>query len=546
MDARKCAQDVLRCAVCKENIVEMMCIFCSVYTCNECVREHSDDYTQHQFVNLKERGNEGQNYSECGIHKNFICEILCRDCDVYLCTKCVLTNAHKTHELLNMEEVFVLKCTEEIVQNDIHELKDKIYPAYESVAKDIEGEMQAVIEQYEKLLKAALKYGQIWHEIINRCTDRFIGKIKHKRKLHLDELKKDLEEIQKSLSQISFDIRNAERKLASKDFFYTPHTMNFEKLHVPQKTFATIPEFQPWKINELNIEESIFKQFGNLSKVNFWKEERNFPIKSTESHKEPKVVSIFNTGLNSSQSLAYFSDEQIWTSGQVSEVKCFNNQGQLKETFRTKTRQQPSDIGVTKEGHLIYCDEWGTVNIVREGIGEEVIKLLDWSPINLCVASNDDLLIMMYSHDFTYTKVVRYSKFKVVQIIQCDPKGKPLYSENVSPKYLRENGNQDVCVSDSDAVVVVNKKGVLRFRYNGISSSSKKSFKPLGICVNSKSHIFIADCYNHSIHIIDHNGKFLRQIQECGLNNPHGLCMDKSENLFVVEQKTGDVKKIIF
>ena len=59
----KCAQDVLRCAVCKENIVEMMCIFCSVYTCNECVREHSDDYTQHQFVNLKERGTEGQNYS---------------------------------------------------------------------------------------------------------------------------------------------------------------------------------------------------------------------------------------------------------------------------------------------------------------------------------------------------------------------------------------------------------------------------------------------------------------------------------------------------
>ena len=114
--------------------------------------------------------------------------------------------------------------------------------------------------------------------------------------------------------------------------------------------------------------------------------------------------------------MAYFSDEQIWTSGQVSEVKCFNNQGQLKETFRTKTRQQPSDIGVTKEGRLAYCDEWGTVNIVREGIGEEVIKLLDWSPINLCVASNDDLLIMMYSHDFTYTQNLKwYRSYSVIQ-----------------------------------------------------------------------------------------------------------------------------------
>lgn len=204
---------------------------------------------------------------------------------------------------------------------------------------------------------------------------------------------------------------------------------------------------------------------------------------------------------------------------------------------------------MTKYGQLIYCDNGGTVNFLKNGQFEEVIKLIDWTPKNLCLTSSDDLLIMMYSHDFTHTRVVRYSNFKEVQTIQFDHNKKPLYSENVSTKYICENRNRDICVSDSrlGSVVVVNKAGKLRFKYCGNSSSdTEKPFIPFGICVNSYYHILIADCNNNSIHIIDHDGKFLCQIDNCGLENPCGICLDENEHLLIAEQYSGNVKNFLF
>jgi streptogramin lyase len=282
-------------------------------------------------------------------------------------------------------------------------------------------------------------------------------------------------------------------------------------------------------------------------------DENDYTLKKTEGSprelmEEPELVTTVNTGYEDLRSVICLSEEEFWTSARVGDMKCFNIQGAVINTIKTKSSERPFDIAVTGDGELVYTD--GTTNTVykvKSGQTEDVIKPQGWVPGKLCVTSSGDLLITMFSDDKTQSKVVRYSGSTEKQTIQHDDEGQPLYSGNATIKYISENRNLDICVADcgAGAVVVVNQAGKLRFRYTGQSSTTKSnSFNPRGITTDSQSQILTADGDNHCIHILDQTGQFLRYIDNCHLKEPYGLCVDKSDNFFVAEYFSGNVKKI--
>ncbi|XP_062575717.1 uncharacterized protein LOC134237605 [Saccostrea cucullata] len=240
------------------------------------------------------------------------------------------------------------------------------------------------------------------------------------------------------------------------------------------------------------------------------------------------------------------NDEEIWTSGDENTMKlCSISQGSLLKAIKTKSRNEPADIAVTKSGDLVYTDtDDRTVNIVKNEKIEAVIRLQNWRPKGVCSTSSGDLLVILMSNNKKQSKVVHYHGFIEKQTIQFDDKGKTLFSD--STNFITENRNLDICVSDSGvtAVVVVNQAGKLRFRYTGHTPApKKKSFSPRGITTDSQSHILTADDNNECIHIIDQDGQFLRYI-DCELDAPWGLCSDTNDNLFVVQKYISQVKKI--
>ena len=83
---------------------------------------------------------------------------------------------------------------------------------------------------------------------------------------------------------------------------------------------------------------------------------------------------------------------------------------------------------------------------------------------------------------------------------------------------MSENNNGDICVSDTKAntVIVVEKTGSVRFRYDGRPARRQETFSPRGIVTDALSQIIVTD-YNNCLHILDQNGQVLRCVDDCGL-----------------------------
>nr|XP_022295769.1 E3 ubiquitin-protein ligase Midline-1-like [Crassostrea virginica] len=549
MDPDYSAQDVARCDLCKTAIAQSYCDFCHVNLCKPCIGEHiSADYKKHIIVPIHQR-KSSLIYPNCETHRNEACQYQCKDCNIFVCSHCLVSKQHKDHEFLNLEESFSTK--KEHIMRDREELEEQILPTYEEIANDLEIQISNLDDNYKKLTTAISKQREEIHRevdnVINKMEKEICEiKIKHQGILqkHLDEIKQLQSLMQQTLHALN---EMEESNEVSSIIHYSSKTEAFCK--IPPKVHVSMPKFIPKQIER----EELCSLIGKLTPLSTTLEERVFTAKKPNTSvrellDEPEVLNTIKTGHEKLRNVTCLNEEQIWTSGRTDVIKCFNIQGVLQKTVKTKTGAWPLDIAVDRDGALLYAYwETRTVYKVKNDQTEEIITLQGWKPSNLCVTSSGDVLLTMYRDDYTQSKIVRYSGSTVKQTIQFDDKGQPLYSGSNSLKYISENRNLDICVADcrAGAVVVVNQAGKLRFRYTGPPSSTKNQlFKPFGITTDSQSRILTADSDNHCIHILDSTGQFLCYIDNCDLEHPWGLCVDSNDSLFVSELFKGNVEKI--
>nr|XP_022288874.1 uncharacterized protein LOC111100978 isoform X2 [Crassostrea virginica] len=552
MNPRYDAQDVARCDLCKIAIAQSYCDFCYVNLCKPCIGEHiSDDYSKHTIVPFELRRSIPI-YPKCEKHQNKICELQCKDCNIFLCSHCLASKQHnKDHELTKLEEIFNQKKGQ--IQKDGEEIKMHFLPAYEDIATDLENEIASLDVDYNKLTMELSKHREELHREIDNAINQRQKEIDENKVKHLSILKKHLEEIKQMQSLMQETMHTLNEKEDSNEvtpiISYSSKIKEFSKL--PPKVNVTMPKFIP----RHKAKEDLWSLIGNLTPLSTTLVERVFIAQKSNTSvrellDEPEVLNTIKIEQENLCSITCLTEEEIWTSGETADIKCFNTQGVHQKTIKTKSGNTPNDIAVYSDGALVYSD-WGTRTVykVKNDQREKIIRLQGWRPTQLCVTSSCDLLVTMFSDDKIQSKVVRYSGSTVKQTIQFDDDCQPLYSGNAYRKYITENGNLDICVADwkAGAVVVVNQAGKRRFRYTGQSTSTKnKPFKPWGTTTDSQCRILTSDSYNHCIYILDVDGCFLQYIESCDLNLPAGLCVDNDDILFVCELYRGNVKRIRF
>ncbi|XP_062596403.1 pyrin-like [Saccostrea cucullata] len=492
MDPKLCAQDILRCDLCEDRVVQMYCNLCPMNLCMACVGRHVFDVSKkHDMVPFDLRKSKLV-YPQCITHSEENCEMHCEDCNTPVCPKCVISEKHKRHRFKSLQDLVNSK--KENIEKERKRLKETVYSTFEEIVTDIETKLAEIDGKYEKLISEVTNHGEEWHREMDKVIVINKEEINEKRNQHRDALNKHLQDIKKLVADVKQSISETEDILQSKEvtrsLSYEIKSEKFTKL--PSKLIVKFPVFTG-NNNQLKYSQL----FCSITPLSITKEEHGYRMKTPEAVSCPPVkplldeselISTIDTGFKGLYSVTCLSDEEIWTHEGNKIMKLHNLQGKLLKSIQTKSGKMPRDIAVTRSGDLVYTSpDTRTVNIVKNDQIQEVIRLQG------------------------------------------------------------ENRNLDICVADNGAraVVVVNKAGKLRFRYTGQLSTTKRYlFNPYGITTDSQSQILTSDFIKNFIHILDQDGQFLCYIDNCGLQHPYGLCVDNRDNHFVAECSKGKVKKI--
>ena len=108
MESRYRGQDVVRCTLCTTAVAPMHCEVCQIDLCKDCVEKHLSDQSKsqvHKVVSLKQYHFSWQ-YPKCLDHPGKQCELHCKECDDPICSQCVISEKHKHHKIVDIEEIY--------------------------------------------------------------------------------------------------------------------------------------------------------------------------------------------------------------------------------------------------------------------------------------------------------------------------------------------------------------------------------------------------------------------------------------------------------
>jgi hypothetical protein len=437
----------------------------------------------------------------------------------------------------------------ERMKREIEEIKADI-SKNKKQDSDAEKKISKCTAHFSDLMKKSKEKRKQWHLEVDDIFDHVDTLTQSLRDYHTTALKSYQSQLRSHNSRMIQTVQESKEILKSQNVsdVNNHHSKLTEFRNIPQVHDLTLPSLiaHTAKGRELSLELEEYKAKLTQSTLSSLTDETS-NLSLTELLKEAKVIANIPTNVKPLHRVACVGSDRAWINGTDKMIHCVDIHGTVTDTVISTCIDFPDDITVNRQGKLIYCDGYNsTVNIVRHGKTETLIKTPQgWFPERLCCTRSGDILVSMCTADRSHHKIVRYQGQRVTQEIDRDERGNPIYQGGKYVLFVTENNNGDIVASDAnaDTVVVVDKTGKVRFRYNDKPLGGQQPFCPTQIVTDSMGHIIVGDHLNHCLHILDQNGRFLRCVVSA-LYTPTAMSVDSEGRLWVGQCESGVVKVI--
>ncbi|XP_065921369.1 tripartite motif-containing protein 3 isoform X2 [Magallana gigas] len=557
------AQHYLVCSTedCKSNC-QFYCNPCHQGLCERCRDEHqkNPDTENHEVVPYKQRKPQLPE-EKCNLHPKRNVDILCKDCNVPLCAKCIFMKEHTGHQLDDLEEKYVEKIT--FCRSEIFKIQEYYLSTSHGLKKEIKEDVMEIKKTMDEIRNSIEAEAESLKELVDWVTS---DKLKQANKIEetllktLNSQEKTYEDYTEYLGKLLKEFHSYKsitnfRVLFSDDF------ENLKIQSIPETAQPVLPVFTAGHF----YKDEVSKLLGSVNFPNIKPDNRRIKPMETASTQlkltgkqtrrdveksdvkqtlslsssVTKVREYTVPGVDNVYHISLGKSGRLWASDKSGNLVQTDLQGNQLQKIQTSGRDEGYHT-VTQDGDLIYTNRENKVinRIKQDNTITTFIKTGDWEPLSIHSSQiNGDILVGMEKG--IEAKVTRFNKTgKEIQKIKRDTNGQGLYSY---PHYITENINGDVCVSDynEQAVVVMNKSGQHRFSYTGRGSK----FYPCGICNDLLGHIIVCnDCFgNNTLDIIDQDGQFLSLLLSKQGIRPRGVCVDDESHLHVGQFHTTTV-----
>lgn len=311
-----------------------------------CIGEHIyDEYDNHRIVPFQDR-NLALIYPKCKIHENETCELLCKICEVSVCSFCMVSPRHKEHEFSELSEVYETK--KDSIKTDIDQLKK-----FENYTTDLKNQIANMNAKYEKLTNEISEQEEEWHKEIAFVFNQMKNRVSDFKSTHLQILQTHCDDIKQTQSPFQQTSENLMKLEESNEVYSTIEyqCLNKDFIEVPPMVKVSMSTFIPKPIDR----EKLCSLIGEI--IPFCRaiiyDGTLSPGKPNSSGKqllnECELVERLKTRHERLRHVSYVDNGKIWTSGETANIYFHSIDGSILNTIKTKSGKFPNDLDLDSD-----------------------------------------------------------------------------------------------------------------------------------------------------------------------------------------------------
>ncbi|XP_062573497.1 uncharacterized protein LOC134235378 [Saccostrea cucullata] len=428
-------------------------------------------------------------------------DMLCEDCDEFICGKCAKTD-HRDHEWSTIPTAAqqrrrgLLSFLKRIKEKDLSRVDEKM----EKMSQQITENKEICDSEIKKLQKH---------------VDEIMARLKEIRKCHEKTLRDDLKKSNEKVDSFKYELNRKKKEIVEtvqfmeennntmSDYGFLDNHRDLIKmlsgLDVDMKCSTPSMRYSKGDASDAVLEKLIGKIF-DLDGISL-----------TEK-------SSFEYGKETVFFMRALCDDECCIKQLSGDIEQINKEGVRKHKYNTAA----GDMCVTDTGDVYFTlSSNDSINhLSPSGSVSTIISTYPLSPLAICYSRNGGLLVTLRDNISYHFELNSHSKRLVRHItVTGDVIHEYEYQEDgqtrlfTLPYRVTQNSNCDICVVNSTSIktgniVIMSPSGRMKSVYRG--QNLTENFKPLDVVCDSHCNILVTNRHDKHIHLLSPDGEFLK------------------------------------